>query len=78
MPPSYAESLLPFNLPALPLADRRSGAITFAIGSTSKTGPLSLKNTMIVSSRSPEFSIALIIFPISLSKEKILAAYFLS
>ena len=78
MPPSYAESLLPLNLPALPLADKRSGAITFAIGSTSKTGPLSLKNIIIVSSRRPESSMALIIFPISLSNEKILAAYFLS
>ena len=43
MPPSYADPLLPFNPPLLPLAFNNSGTTTAPIGSMSKTGPLSLK-----------------------------------
>ena len=52
-----------------------SGAIVAAIGSISKTGPLSEKNIIIVSFNIPLASIASIIFPISLSKVIIFAAY---
>ena len=49
-----------------------------AIGSTSKTGPLSEKNKISVFFRSRLDSIDFIIFPISLSNAMIFAAYFLS
>ena len=78
IPPSYADNLLPLKPPELPLAVIKSGAITLAIGSTSKTGPLSLKNKIIVSSAIPLSSMLFIIFPISLSSAYIFAAYFFS
>ena len=52
-----------------------TGAIVAAIGSISKTGPLSEKNIIIVSFNIPLDSTASIIFPISLSKVIIFAAY---
>ena len=42
-PPSYADPLLPLSPSVLPLESSISGAIVAAIGSTSKTGPLSEK-----------------------------------
>ena len=75
MPPSKAEVLLPLRPAVLPFAFIKLGAITFTIGSMSKTGPLSLKKRIIVSSRIPSFSIALRIFPISKSKAFTFAAY---
>ena len=62
----------------LPFESSISGAIVAAIGSTSKTGPLSEKNIIIVLSNIPLESTALIIFPISRSNAIIFAAYFLS
>ena len=55
-----------------------SDAIVAAIGSTSKTGPLSEKNMMMVSSKIPFDSIALNMLPISMSKIVIFAAFILS
>ena len=75
MPPSRAEPLLPLRFPGLPLAFSKLGPITLAIALVSKTGPLSLKKIIIVSSKIPFFSIAFKILPISLSSELIFAAY---
>ena len=74
IPPSRAEVLLPFKPAVLPLALIKFGAITFTIGSISKTGPLSLKKRIIVSSKIPSSSIASRIFPISKSKAFTFAA----
>ena len=70
--------MLPFNPSVFPFESSISGAIVAAIGSISKTGPLSEKNIIIVSSKIPSDSIIFIIFPISRSNEMIFAAYFLS
>ena len=75
IPPSNAEDLLPLKPAVLPLASIKFGPITFTIGSISKTGPLSLKKRIMVSSNKPSASIALMILPISLSKALTLAAY---
>ena len=53
MPPSRAEVLLPVSPAVLPLACVKPGAKTAMIGFMSNTGPLSLKKTIIVSSKIP-------------------------
>ena len=53
IPPSRAEVLLPGRPAVLPLASTKPGANTAMIGFISNTGPLSLKKTIIVSSKIP-------------------------
>ena len=74
IPPSSAEDLLPLNPAVLPFALVKFGATTLTMGSTSKTGPLSLKKRIIVCSKIPSSSIASRIFPISKSKAFTFAA----
>ena len=74
IPPSYADPLLPFNPPLLPLAFNNSGTTTAPIGSMSKTGPLSLKKSIRVFDESFSSFMLSMILPICLSRILIFAA----